>query len=101
MKFYISYANDKFLGCTVVEAVSPEDALEEATKRGLNPGGEAAILGVPVSEYNNPEMLSLENRLVGKEEMMAQGAHRYGDLSDENKEKFNEAVISVCEECNK
>lgn len=54
--WYISFADDDaFLGGTVVEAESAEAALMEATSRGLNPGGEAAILEVPREVEDLPD----------------------------------------------
>jgi len=99
--FYISFATDEgFRGATVVEAYSEEDALEEATKLNLNPGGEAAILEIPPDIVSNPDMLAMRNRLVGKDEMLANGAKRQADCSDEIQDAFEAAATRVCADCN-
>lgn len=83
-RWYISFARSKaeggFIGATVVEASSAESALTVATLCDLNPGGEVAILMVPPEHYNAPNVLSMLNRLVGREEVIALGGVRLGDL---------------------
>src|SRR5258708_3418459 len=97
--WYISFATDEgFRGATVVEALSAEDALAVATQRGLNPGGEAAIFQAPTP--TPPDLLSYLNRLVGKEELLRDGASRHGDLSDEKREAIESHGTVACERCN-
>jgi hypothetical protein len=94
--FYISFAADHFLGATVVQAQDEASALAEATRRGLNPGGEAAIIHVPPEARQNPDMLAMVNRLVGEDEMLAMGARRLGDLPERIQERFEEEATVVC-----
>lgn len=81
--YYISFATEtEFLGTTVVEGVSENNALEVATNNGLNPGGQAAILCVPEQCYELPDVAPLKYKLFNKEQMKALGATRHGDLSE-------------------
>lgn len=97
--WYISFATDEgFRGATVVEGASAEDALTEATGRGLNPGGQAAIL--PVPEPTPPDAARYLNRLVGKEELIADGGRRHGDLPPDMQHKIAHAGEFVCASCN-
>jgi hypothetical protein len=93
--FYISFARAKadggFLGGTVVQADDAPSALAEATRRGLNPGGEAQIVRVPDANINNPTVVALRNRLASKAEMLARGENRGG---------YHERAEVVCEDCN-
>lgn len=87
--FYISYATEtEFLGATVIECVAQEFVLREAAKYGLNPGGQAAILELPYAALEAPDICMMQGRLVGKEEMIAMGGIRQGDLNDTTKAKF-------------
>lgn len=96
--FYISFATDAgFRGATVVRAENEQDALVEASFRGLNPGGEALILGIPESEANNPDMVSMLNRLVGADEMRAQGASKLRDQPLAIRERAQHEATFVCE----
>lgn len=100
--FYISFATDEgFRGATVVQADDAAGAVEEATTRGLNPGGEAAIMEIPPEAESEPDMLAMVNRLVGREEMIKeQGGQRLGDMSDDMKSAFKDAIDVVCDGCN-
>jgi hypothetical protein len=111
MYFYISFAaDDGFRGATVVKGRSAEDALKEATRRGLNPGGEAAILAFPPGAAERESDLrsasarpwrSMINRLVGKEELIAAGAKRVGDLPGQLKSRWEREAEIVCNDCNR
>ena len=100
--FYISFATDEgFRGATVVRAADAAGAVMEATTRGLNPGGEAAIMEIPPEAESEPDMLAMVNRLVGREEMIEeQGGQRLGDMEDNMQEAFEDAVNVVCDGCN-
>lgn len=96
--WYISFATDTdFLGATVVEATSANNALAVATLRSLNPGGEAAIMQIP---ENDPGSRIMKNRLVGRAEMMARGATRLADMPGEVQRVFGELSERVCQDCN-
>jgi hypothetical protein len=65
--FYISFADDSgFLGAVIVQAVDAYDAVQEAWRREINPGGEALIWG-PLP----PEMVQegSMNRLLDRDEV--------------------------------
>jgi hypothetical protein len=93
--WYISFARAKaeggFLGGTVVQADDAPGALAEATRRGLNPGGEAQIVRVPDANIENETIVALRNRLASKAELLARGEHRTG---------YHEHAEVVCADCN-
>jgi hypothetical protein len=99
--WYISFATpETFLGGTVVQADDAEDALVEASFRGLNPGGQAAIIEVPLEAYGKADMLAMRNRLVGRDEMIAMRGKRAADCSSEVRHAFADQATIVCAECN-
>jgi len=99
--FYISFATDEgFLGATVVRATDADGALSVASEKGLNPGGEAMIVEVPEQAESEPDMLAMIDRLVGKNEMLANGGTRHGDLSPEKRAAIEAAADRVCQSCN-
>jgi hypothetical protein len=62
--YYISFASDsEFLGSVIVEAHGPLTAVERATERGINPGGEAACAAVGVKHLRKVQ-LDLVNKLL-------------------------------------
>jgi hypothetical protein len=68
--FYLSFAEEEFLGGLYIEAESSVDALFRATTGGLNPGGEAAVVGpIPAElvDENVPE--DHRGRLLTREEI--------------------------------
>lgn len=95
--FYISFARPKsqggFLGATVVQAEDAPGALAEATQRGLNPGGEAQIVPVPLERSDHPDIVAIRNRLADKAELIASrdGAVKGG---------YHENAVVVCGDCN-
>jgi hypothetical protein len=95
--FYISFASEtEFLGATVLEAVDEIAVLNEATRQGLNPGGQAAILELPYRALAEADDIrSMQGRLIGKEEMKAMGGKRHGDLDDDMQNKFENASFRV------
>lgn len=99
--WYISFATDDlFLGATVVEAADGDSALEVATSRGLNPGGQAAIVEVPEEAESHADMKMLLNRLVKRQEMLASGAVRHGDADHELQGGFEAAADFIEPESN-
>jgi len=92
--FYISFvAKPKgCLGGTVVSAADNAAAIEEATRQGINPGGEAVIAEIPTDVENDPIIISYRNRLVSPEELLANGGKRLSECDVE--------VNFVCAECN-
>ena len=102
--FYISFATDAgFRGATVVEASNEANAVIVASRLGLNPGGEAAVLSIPkdADRAELAEILSYKNRLVAKEELLANGARRLRDLPDNTQDAIESAAVVVCEDCNR
>jgi hypothetical protein len=99
--FYISFATDEgFRGGTVVQADDAKGAVMEATTRGLNPGGEAAIMEVPPEAEFEPDILAMVNKLLGRDEIEQQGGQRLGDLSEDMQEAVQGAAGFVCDDCN-
>jgi hypothetical protein len=97
--WYISFAgNEGFRGATVVEARSVEGAHVEATRRDLNPGGEAAILPVPPGHEEKAR--AYLNRLVSEGELIADGGKKNVDLPPETQEALSAAAHHICQECN-
>lgn len=91
--FYISFATDtKFLGATVLESTDEASVIAEATKHGLNPGGQAAILELPYAALEAPDIRMLQGKLFNKEEMLINGAVRHGDLDINMQAKFENAA---------
>jgi hypothetical protein len=92
--FYISFASlkDGFLGGTVVEANDSAGALREATRLGLNPGGEAQIIRVPDDNVGNPSIIALRNRLADRNELMTQRGGYVGVRHPRGE--------FVCDDCN-
>jgi hypothetical protein len=91
--FYISFADRKgFRGGTVVQAKDAPGALAEATKRGLNPGGEAQIIRVPNANIENPNIVALRNRLADRNEMLTQREGHAGMRHPKG--------TFVCDDCN-
>lgn len=88
--WFISFADaDGFRGATVVEASSPPEALAEAARRGINPGGEAVLIPVLPGDQGDPIMKALTNRLVGSKEMDELGAVRVRNLPTYIQDQFD------------
>ena len=66
--WYISFADEKFLGGVIVMADSMENALSQATTMGINPGGEAQ--GIPYMGTGTIHEQYM-NRLLSKEDIQA------------------------------
>lgn len=69
--YYISFADDDgFLGGCYVEAVHEHNAIMVATLRGINPGGEAKIIGALPREMVEEHVLAKDRyRLLTRDEM--------------------------------
>lgn len=50
---------------------------------------------------SEPDARAMLNRLLTRDEMLAQGAKRHGDLPADMQEKFDSAAHVVCADCNK
>jgi hypothetical protein len=92
-EFYISFATDEeFLGGTIVEAPFSELATFAATLQGRNPGGEALILELPPDLAENEDVRQLRQRLLSKEELLANGGKILGDFTPEEQEELAQFV---------
>lgn len=101
-EFFVSFATrDAFLGATIVEASSPQEAIEVATMLGRNPGGEGAVLHIPAEARNEPDFAVYRTKLVGRGEALAMGGERLGDVSEEEREAFEREAYRLCEDCNR
>lgn len=80
--WYLSFANETFLGGAVVQADDLVDAAKEAHRQGCNPGGE--VLGAPVPEHLTPKE-GYRNRLLAKSEIDEcwDDCVRLGDVRDQ------------------
>src|ERR1700693_3582803 len=89
--YYLSFCDVKrpkgqqFLGCTVVEACSPDAAMKEATLRGLNPGGEVALVAMEVDSLDDLPATgrSYVNRFVPREEVLRDGCTKIADFEED------------------
>ena len=99
--FYISFATDEeFLGATVVEGGDAQDAFFEATLKGLNPGGEAAILEIPLAAQQEPDFHFMKNKLCSKEQILGSGGKPIRELNSEQREVFDTKATRISAEDN-
>jgi hypothetical protein len=71
MLYWISFASETgFLGVVIVESTSLKGAFREATRRGLNPGGEAAVFQIPTARHRQ-YAAPYRNRLLSRAEVAA------------------------------
>jgi hypothetical protein len=97
--WYLSFATDAgFRGATVVEAADAQHALRLTVERGLNPGGQVAILQVPADRELAPDIVAIRDRLATRDEMMALQGIRLGDLPKNMRSRFEAARVRF-EEC--
>jgi hypothetical protein len=68
--YYISFADEKFLGAVYLRAWHALDAINRAAFLGLNPGGEALVTG-PLSDESVDENVPETDRyrLLAREEI--------------------------------
>ncbi len=102
MLWYISFASETgFLGATVVEADSPPAALQEATRLGINPGGEAAIWWLAERDDGTiAEIAKFRDRLVWRDECEATGGKLLSDLSPDELDMADAASCVIDEDEN-
>jgi hypothetical protein len=103
--WYISFATDKAcLGCTFVDGSDAEDALANATRLGINPGGEAVMLELPSNygktEPSKSELAAFKNRLVLEEEILARGGKKHKDVEPELRAILEDKALRICGDCN-
>lgn len=76
MLYWITFSNpdpgeEPFLGVVIIEAESPEEALNEASLMGVNPGGYAEVY--TLKEMSEMAQVLPQNRLLTSEELNAFG----------------------------
>jgi len=65
--YWISFCGEHFLGVAIVQAGSLAGAVKEATRRKINPGGEAVVFEIP-PRYRQQHW-PYRNRLIKREEL--------------------------------
>jgi hypothetical protein len=99
-RFYLSFANEKFLGAVCTVAWTPEEALKKVSSLGLNPGGEVLILeGWPDCALGRCDTLLRTKEEI--EEVFQSPVTRTADASPEDKELLDKFGTVVCDHCNK
>lgn len=70
--YWISFAtDDECLGICIVDAISEHLAIAKSIELSINPGGEAAIMEMPITNEAATEIESLgKNRLVSQDELI-------------------------------
>jgi hypothetical protein len=79
-KYYISFADDKFLGAVFIEAPCFQLAPFMAALFGVNPGGEAMIVDLPDRAEIPAKWM---NKLMSKEDIKAFDREMLGDKATE------------------
>ena len=70
--YWLSFVDGTCLGVAIVEAQSPQLAVIEAHRLGINPGGEVAIIQIEGKAIEEARELGL-NRLISVPELRAHG----------------------------
>lgn len=83
--YWLSFASEEGnLGCALVEASSMEEAVTEAHRLGINPGGEVMGVEIPadalLADPESPFYTFGRDRLIPTAEVMAAGAVKVSDL---------------------
>jgi hypothetical protein len=101
MLYWVSFAGEgpgDFRGVVIVEACTFEGAVNEATRRGLNPGGEAAIFEVPTAAHRH-QAWPYRNRLLQKPEIEQIFGLAAADVNDVLKAAGDRGAL-LCTKCN-
>lgn len=96
--FWLSFAvTSKSLGVAIVEAKSLSGAVSEASRRGINPGGE--VLGLEVPSACVDAARPYRNRLLTAEEAVRVFGPKSSaeELVDAQEKGYTDVI---CEECN-
>lgn len=67
-RYYMSFAQDGFLGAIITEADSEEEAYGSTLYNRINPGGEVAIVQIPDEATNVPDREYFD-KLLNKEQL--------------------------------
>lgn len=102
--FYLSFCDTSrpkgqmFLGATVVRGADPDDALAQATRLGVNPGGEVAFVQFRPEftevEHLGPQAHRYLEKFVTRDEVLT-GPQGEAEPLDENM-----TCASICQDCN-
>lgn len=84
--WYLSFADEKFKGACIVEATDLIDAVKEAHRLRVNPGGE--VLGHPIPE-NAIYDSKYRNRLLSKTDLQEMLPHEEVMTEREREERSN------------
>lgn len=81
--YWLSFAVDG--SATVVEAVTPAQAIREATERGLHPGGQAMVILVPVGLHENHRLMieGWKYKRVSRETILSHGGRAMKDMGED------------------
>lgn len=84
--FYLSFCDttlpegQQFLGATVVDAADPKHAVEVATARGLNPGGEIALAAF--GKVVPADAAHYVNKFVPRDVVLAEGGASVAEVGN-------------------
>jgi hypothetical protein len=99
MLYWISFASETAgcLGVAIVEANSLTGAVKEATRRGINPGGQAAVFECPTA-HDRQMAWPYRNRLLSRDEAV----RIFGPPGDANAtlEAAGDRAAVICDHCN-
>lgn len=97
--YWLSFASETaFLGVAIVEAPNLAGAVDEAMRRGLNPGGQALAVEVPAEHVEQAR--PYRNRLITDQRELARFGAR-GDAAENDRlvrERPDVAAV-ICEKC--
>lgn len=106
--YWISFATDELgsLGCVIMDAEGDLSAIDNCSKLGIHPGGEVMAMDV-TNVANDSEGFRAQiarfgkNRLIPKEELLADECTQLKDVPDDVMEQVMEDphLIVICEPC--
>ncbi|MBY0561545.1 hypothetical protein [Hyphomicrobium sp.] len=98
--FYLSFADETFLGATVVQGHDLVDAVRNAWDLGLNPGGQVLGGEVPEEMLTQPDIAICIGRLATAEELHALGAQSLKDMPEDKQREIEKVAERGCACCN-
>lgn len=100
--WYLSFATEtEALGATVVQADNIDDAIAEATRLGINPGGEVMILELQDDAIERePDIPKLLNTLLTPKELEEMGYAQMAQLSEDYQEELDHSSTYLDEDDN-
>lgn len=100
---FVDTAIDRNLGCCIIEAANPKEAVIKATNLGINPGGEVMCILFSDSLDAKEEIQTMGvNRLISREELISEGYKRIHELPDNLQDKVatDKRVNYIHDHCN-